>query len=804
MSNNKTFRIFLSSTFNDLRAERDKLQAEVFPRLRKYCEDKGFSFQPIDLRWGVSSEAGFDQKTMQICIDEVKRCKNALNPHFAIMLGERYGWIPLPASVKKEEFELVKNAILKRYANNQEVIDMINHWYKLDTNAIENLYMLQIRTGIYEDWNQWGKIENTLRDAFMTVVKEELSDELTEEQKFKYIKSATEQEIIEGLFENESVAKENIFFYNRDFTNLDKITETEFEELEKKDKEYRKKDSTYTVTIKQFSDFENFNGNRIDRIIRPHHELLINKIKENLPKDNIKEYPLILDTNLDRTQDSVTDQYLEQFAKDFEETMFQAIKKEIENYQDVDSFTRELDEQKAFLDEKSKIFVGRTEFLTKIDNYISNDTTNKPLIIYANSGSGKSSLMAKAISNSIEKHPSKNIIYRFVGTSELSNNPINLYKSIYNQLCQDENTKYIFEGYIMQNQLELDFVLSNIKELDKMFANVFQNGIMGQDVVLFIDALDQFVIDDSLDWLPKNLHENIKVIISTLPNDDYEDIKYLPKLRQKYQNNPENFLFLEPFDEKEANSMINEYLSNLKRTITPKQKNKILEAFLQNKSPLYLKILLEEANEWKSYDCIEDENYPKNLDDLITRLFNRLNSKCHHSMPLIEYAFSYIACSKDGISEPELFDILSNETRLMDDVSNEFYPRPPRLPTAVWARLYSQISHYMTIKEKDGIAQINFFHRKFNEASYKLLGKKQAHQNLANFYEKAYNKELEVATSLSSILTQLPYQLTMSNQKQKTKELLTNFEFLMQKFKLNKTDEIFGDYELVKKMDDKY
>ena len=34
----KTFRLFLSSTFNDMRAERDKLQADVFPKLRSYCE----------------------------------------------------------------------------------------------------------------------------------------------------------------------------------------------------------------------------------------------------------------------------------------------------------------------------------------------------------------------------------------------------------------------------------------------------------------------------------------------------------------------------------------------------------------------------------------------------------------------------------------------------------------------------------------------------------------------------------------------------------------------------------------------
>ena len=46
----RTFRVFISSTFEDLKAERDALQKEVFPKLRKLCERQGATFQAIDLR----------------------------------------------------------------------------------------------------------------------------------------------------------------------------------------------------------------------------------------------------------------------------------------------------------------------------------------------------------------------------------------------------------------------------------------------------------------------------------------------------------------------------------------------------------------------------------------------------------------------------------------------------------------------------------------------------------------------------------------------------------------------------------
>src|SRR5262245_24824198 len=94
----KTFRVFISSTFADLIAERAALHDRVFPRLRDLCERRGAHFSPIDLRWGISEEAGQDQRTMEICLDEIRRCQETtVRPNFVIMLGRRYGWRPLPA-----------------------------------------------------------------------------------------------------------------------------------------------------------------------------------------------------------------------------------------------------------------------------------------------------------------------------------------------------------------------------------------------------------------------------------------------------------------------------------------------------------------------------------------------------------------------------------------------------------------------------------------------------------------------------------------------------------------------------------
>jgi hypothetical protein len=82
----KTFRLFISSTFSDFNEERRLLQTYVFPKVKDYCSGKGYTFQPIDLRWGVSNE--------------VHTSKLQPHPNFLIMAGDCYGWVPLTYAIE--------------------------------------------------------------------------------------------------------------------------------------------------------------------------------------------------------------------------------------------------------------------------------------------------------------------------------------------------------------------------------------------------------------------------------------------------------------------------------------------------------------------------------------------------------------------------------------------------------------------------------------------------------------------------------------------------------------------------------
>lgn len=54
----RTFRIFVSSTFEGLEAERNGVHDHVSPELRAFCIGRDARFQAIDLRWGKRGDLG--------------------------------------------------------------------------------------------------------------------------------------------------------------------------------------------------------------------------------------------------------------------------------------------------------------------------------------------------------------------------------------------------------------------------------------------------------------------------------------------------------------------------------------------------------------------------------------------------------------------------------------------------------------------------------------------------------------------------------------------------------------------------
>ena len=77
----------LSNILNitDTRAERNALMEHVYPQLKTFCQEQGYEFQVVDMRWGVRDEATDDHMTSELCMKELKNCqKLSTGPNFIV------------------------------------------------------------------------------------------------------------------------------------------------------------------------------------------------------------------------------------------------------------------------------------------------------------------------------------------------------------------------------------------------------------------------------------------------------------------------------------------------------------------------------------------------------------------------------------------------------------------------------------------------------------------------------------------------------------------------------------------------
>jgi WD40 repeat protein/Ni,Fe-hydrogenase maturation factor len=94
--------IFISSTFNDMHAERDYLIKDIFPELREWCEERKIHLVDVDLRWGVTEADSSAKNTVLACLHNIDESR----PFFLCFLGQRRGWVPSGKDINKETTKL--------------------------------------------------------------------------------------------------------------------------------------------------------------------------------------------------------------------------------------------------------------------------------------------------------------------------------------------------------------------------------------------------------------------------------------------------------------------------------------------------------------------------------------------------------------------------------------------------------------------------------------------------------------------------------------------------------------------------
>ena len=98
---NRTIRVFISSTFSDMNDERTELMKKTFPRLRVMAANRDVTLTEVDLRWGITKEESESGKVVDICLREIQ---NSI-PFFIGIIGNRYGWVPSRGDIEESTFD---------------------------------------------------------------------------------------------------------------------------------------------------------------------------------------------------------------------------------------------------------------------------------------------------------------------------------------------------------------------------------------------------------------------------------------------------------------------------------------------------------------------------------------------------------------------------------------------------------------------------------------------------------------------------------------------------------------------------
>lgn len=456
----RTFRVFVSSTFDDLKEEREALQGSVFPALAKECTALEGRFQAVDLRWGVRDEAALNQRTMEICFAEIERCqRTGVKPNFILLLGNRYGWRPLPSQIKAPEFEQILSVASQaeqRWLKYDESFSARSPgWYRRDENADPVVYTLRPRElnvaadASKDDRNDasdleadaWAHTEDDLRALFCSAI-ERLDWPANDPRRIKYEASATHQEILKGLGST-SEERDHVFAFFRTGPKVDLDND-------------------------------------------------LDKLRRSLERElgsNVVEYPA---------------GDLDGFCKKVLEKLLPVIQSQADLLKKRTFIRSEIELHDRVARDYERLFCGRSDELRSISSYL-DSPSHRPLVVHGESGSGKSAIMAKASGQTASTHPKALVVRRFIGASPSSSDGLHLVEDICKQIAEDRGQEV---------EVRIQF-----NEMVRVLLEQLQGTSSDRPLILFIDGLNQLRPHDPVSthpWLPAQLPPNCGVVLSSI------------------------------------------------------------------------------------------------------------------------------------------------------------------------------------------------------------------------------------------------------------------------------------------------
>ncbi|KAL3867039.1 hypothetical protein ACJMK2_044276 [Sinanodonta woodiana] len=716
-------RVFLSSTFSDMAEERNALLEHVYPKLKKYTKEKyGAEFQIVDMRWGVTNESQNDHMTSTVCLKEIRNCQRiSIGPNFVALIGQKYGYRPIPAMIAAVEFEVLRSCL--DIAG--EDLHVLDKWYRKDDNALPAEYVLQPISSILNDYNseddtlktnartEWGdnfeKMRTLLKKAADSAFDE---GKINAEVKEKYYISVTEDEIKLGMFECPESVNEKCLCFIRNIESLkDKI-------------DHNRAGKFIDLSVSPL-----VNSGKPAELDTEAQDLLSylrdKKIPEVLDKQNIVRLSTKW-SEKDGINKDDNKEYIAEFMDSFFQKMCWLIDKNLSSIGNLhmNSLRHEVIESLKIRHDWNEVFYGRDDILKQVQGYICDKNNSMPLVLYGESGCGKTAIMAACSNQSqtwVKGQPAT--VVRFLGTTPSTSHILLALRSICKQisLLYDADPRNIPTEY---------------PELIDHFKSLLELSTQDRPLILYLDALDQLspsLEPHKLKWLPTTLPKNTKVVLSLVLNHYYTQ----QRLSSTFPKTKSNVIEVSQLGDKLSMQVLKDRLHTSGRTITNEQEQIVSDLFTSCSLPLFGRVVYDEISAWKSYMKIKVEKISSSVKEAIHEYYDRLEQQ--HGRTLVKHALSYLTASREGISEVELLDVLSLDDAALDSIFIYWLPPVRRIPPFLWTRLRMDLDKFLVRRGGDGSDVQVWYHKQFSEVAADRYLKeedfrKEIHKNLAEYF----------------------------------------------------------------------
>jgi len=445
-------RVFISSTFSDMQAERDYLVKVVFPELRERLEKHRIYFVDIDLRWGVTQDQSDNDEALELCLQEIDRCRPEAGnrrPFFIAMLGERYGWVP----------ETVKPEVLERYS-------WIPEYPEHSVTALEIVH------GVLLNPPMQGQSFFYFRDpAFMGDVPDSIREAVLEpdDQKARDRQANLKQRIRDsGIPYMED--------YPCQYAGLGIKWRLVAQEL---DEAHR--DALMAVAA--------------DGVVAPDEW---DRLSPEL-RAVVAEHSTVELDNLAAFGEQVREDLLAAIARQYPQILEEPVTVEEEDALDI-----ERDFHDHFAEARLRIYVGRDQVHRDLAEYLDGDG-QEPLVLVGPSGCGKSAILARLYTQYAADRPHTFVLPHFIGASATSTGVAPMLR----RLCQELQGHFGFPGEIPDDPGELPGTF-------RMFLGMVPENGRTAIIIDALDQLDERDRQTGLHWLPAEFPPNIKLVVSCL------------------------------------------------------------------------------------------------------------------------------------------------------------------------------------------------------------------------------------------------------------------------------------------------